>query len=188
MHSDRMRLWRAAFAVAGGALALVLGSAQPTHAADAAQEPPRVGEPAPALRVPQFDGKTFDLAAQRGKVVIVNFWASWCAPCRAEMPLLDSFYERYRARGLVVLGLSVDDAHDRAAVLRIMQQRGYPGAMAASASVNGFGPPLAVPTTWIIDTRGRLRARLLAGNSLTEQSLTQTVVPLLPPPAAPERR
>jgi cytochrome c biogenesis protein CcmG, thiol:disulfide interchange protein DsbE len=176
MRSDRIR--RRCAALAGAALALAIGSAQPA----------RIGEPAPALRVPQFDGKTFDLAAQRGKVVIVNFWASWCAPCRSEMALLDSFYQRYRARGLVVLGLSVDEAQDRAEVLRIMQQRGYPGALAASASVNGFGPPVAVPTTWIIDTQGRLRARLLAGNSLTEQSLTQTVVPLLPPPAAPGRR
>jgi cytochrome c biogenesis protein CcmG, thiol:disulfide interchange protein DsbE len=167
-------------ALRGAALALLACAVGVAHAGVAAQTPPRIGARAPALLVRQLDGRTFDLAAQRGKVVIVNFWASWCSPCRAEMPLLDAFYQRYRARGVVLLGLSVDDARDRAAVVRIMQQRSYPAALAATATVNGFGPPLAVPTTWIIDTHGTLRARLLAGKAVSEQSLRQTVLPLLP--------
>lgn len=118
-------------------------------------------------------------------MVIVNFWATWCSPCRAEMPLLDSFYERYRARGLVLIGVSVDDAQQRATVARVMQKFHYPAALAASARANGFGPPIAVPVTWIIDAHGTVRARLLAGNAVTEQSLTQAVVPLLPKAAAP---
>jgi cytochrome c biogenesis protein CcmG, thiol:disulfide interchange protein DsbE len=105
-------------------------------------------------------------------------------PCRAEMPLLDSFYQRHHAQGLELLGVSVDDTHDLAAVLRIMQQFGYPAALASSAKVNGFGPPLTVPTTWIVDADGVVRARLLAANGVTEQSLNDTVLPLLPAPAA----
>jgi cytochrome c biogenesis protein CcmG, thiol:disulfide interchange protein DsbE len=151
----------------------------------AAEDGASVGQPAPALVVPQLDGKTFDLARQRGKVVIVNFWATWCSPCRAEMPLLDSFYQRYHGQGLELLGMSVDDTHDRGAVLRVMQKLSYPAALAASAKVNGFGPPLGVPMTWIIDSAGVVRARLLAGNAVTEQSLTQLVLPLLPREAAP---
>src|SRR4029077_18107623 len=92
----------------------------------------RVGAAAPELVVVQLDGRTFDLAKQRGKVVSVNFWATWCSPCRAEMPLLDSFYQRYRARGVELIGMSVDDAQDRAAVVRVMQQRSYPAALAAT--------------------------------------------------------
>jgi thiol-disulfide isomerase/thioredoxin len=124
----------------------------------------------------------FDLAAERGKVVIVNFWATWCSPCRAEMPQLDSFYRRYHAQGLEVLGLSVDDRHDRDQVVRVMKTFSYPAALLASARVNGFGSPMGVPETWVIDSAGMVRARLLSG--LTEQSLAQAVLPLLPQAAA----
>ncbi len=165
------------------AAATLLNAALLAAPGTAAGEGASIGQPAPALVVRQLDDKTFDLASERGKVVIVNFWATWCSPCRAEMPLLDSFYQRYRARGLVLIGVSVDDAQDRAEVARVMRQRSYPAALAASAKVNGFGPPLAVPMTWIIDRTGTVRARLLAGNAVTEQTLTQAVVPLLPPPA-----
>lgn len=143
-----------------------------------------VGKPAPPLVAPALDGQTFDLAALRGKVVIVNFWASWCGPCRAEMPLLNRFYLAHRSQGLVLVGVSVDDSHDRKQVLEIMRQFGYPAVLAATAKVNGFGPPLAVPMTWIIDPNGVVRARLVSANGVTEETLTQAVLPLLPPAAA----
>ena len=148
--------------------------------ASAGTAPPQVGAPAPALVVPQLDGRLFDLAALRGRVVIVNVWASWCAPCRSEMPRLDAFYRRYRAQGLELLGLSIDDTGDRAAVVAIMKRFGYPAAIAALAKVNGFGEPAAVPMTWIIDPKGVVRTRLIAGSAVSEQSLERAVLPLLP--------
>ncbi len=140
----------------------------------------QLGKPAPALIAPELDGKLFDLAALHGSVVIVNFWASWCGPCRAEMPLLNRFYLEHRAQGLALIGVSVDEPGDRAAVERIMRQFSYPAVLAATARTNGFGPPLAVPMTWVIDTAGVVRARLVSGNAVTEAALTQAVVPLLP--------
>jgi thiol-disulfide isomerase/thioredoxin len=149
--------------------------------AHGAGAPVRVGERAPALVVPRLDGAEFDLAALHGKVAIVNFWATWCSPCRAEMPQLDAFYRRYHAHGVELIGLSVDDANDRAAVVGIMKNFSYPAAMAAAAKVNDFGAPIAVPMTWIIDANGVVRARLIAGNAVTMQSLEHVVLPLLPP-------
>jgi thiol-disulfide isomerase/thioredoxin len=154
-------------------------AALPSVGADASV---RVGERAPALIVPTLDGRVFDLASLRGKVVIVNFWASWCSPCRAEMPQLDAFYRQHHAQGLELLGLSVDDAQDRATVVRIMKSFSYPAAMAVAAKVNDFGAPPAVPMTWIIDAKGVVRARLIAGNTVTMHSLGQAVLPLLPEP------
>jgi cytochrome c biogenesis protein CcmG/thiol:disulfide interchange protein DsbE len=171
--SRRARLSRVLPALAWGCLA-----ALPVAGADA----PAVGRVAPALVVPELDGQVFDLAAERGKVVIVNFWATWCSPCRAEMPLLDSFYKRYRSQGLVLIGLSVDDRHDSKGVGGVMQKFTYPAALAINARVDGFGAPLAVPMTWIIDSQGVVRARLLS--ALTEQTLSEAVLPLLPRAAA----
>ncbi len=141
---------------------------------------PVVGKPAPALVAPELDGQTFDLAALRGKVVIVNFWATWCGPCRAEMPLLNRFYLEHRARGLALVGVSVDDRDDRKEVAEVMRQFAYPAVLAAAARVNGFGPPLAVPMTWIIDPAGVVRARLVSGSAVTERALAEAVLPLLP--------
>jgi len=150
----------------------------------AAQPALTTGSPAPSFARPDLSGRMVSLAAYRGRVVLLDFWATWCAPCRAEMPLLNRFYLEHRAQGLALVGVSVDDQDERAAVVEIMRQFSYPAVLAAGAKADGFGPPLAVPMTWIIDTRGVVRARLVSGNAVTLQALTQAVVPLLPPAPA----
>src|SRR6267154_2672867 len=76
--------------------------------------PPRAGQAAPALVARTFSGEPMDLSALRGKVVVLNFWASWCVPCRQEMPALDALYKERGEQGVTVIGLSADDRHDRA--------------------------------------------------------------------------
>jgi peroxiredoxin len=155
--------------------ALVLASA-PRALADST-----LGQPAPALVIEELSGNTFDLAAQRGKVTIVNFWATWCPPCRKEMPALDAFYRHYHDRGLEMIGLSADRPHDRSAVKKVMQSFSYPAAMLDDAKSDDFGDPSKLPVTYIVDPQGVIRAKFTPDeNPLTEQSLAAAVLPLLP--------
>lgn len=143
--------------------------------------PPAVGHPAPPLVVTELDGHDFDLAKLQGKVVLVNFWATWCSPCRSEMPTLDTFYRRYHSRGLDLLGLSIDEAPDAGSVRQVMRQFRYPGALASAAREDGFGQPTAVPVTYVIDEHGVIRAQLQAEGptGVSRQALEQAVLPLL---------
>ncbi len=102
------------------------------------------------------------MAALRGKVVVLNFWASWCGPCRSEMPLLDALARDYRERGVVVVGLSADDPHDRRDAVKAARGVAYRTGLLAEASVNGFGPPQVLPLTYIIAPTGTLVAVLSA--------------------------
>jgi thiol-disulfide isomerase/thioredoxin len=172
------------FRAVAGPLAAALAVLAPVAAMAAGA--PDVGQAAPALVVAELNGQPFDLATLRGKVVIVNFWATWCSPCRAEMPALDAFYRKYHEQGVELLGLSIDDSHDRGDVEKVMRKFSYPAALMSAAKTNGFGMPLAVPMTYIIDSTGVVRARILAGKTtVTEQSLAQTVEPLLSQAKAP---
>ena len=141
---------------------------------------PDVGQPAPALVTKELDGQTFDLAQLRGKVVIVNFWATWCSSCREEMPALDAFYRQYGDKGLAIIGLSADRLHERSEVAKTMRSYSYPAAMMRDAESNGFGSPTELPTTYLIDRDGVVRAKLTPDETkLNQGTLTQLVLPLL---------
>jgi DsbE subfamily thiol:disulfide oxidoreductase len=120
---------------------------------------PRVGEPAPTFSLVSVDGSTTSLAGLRGRPVLVNFWASWCPPCRGEMPDIDRVAADYRDRGLVVVG--VDLQEDREPVVRYAQTLGLQltllldpaGSVATRYNVTGL------PTSYFVDRDGLVRDR-----------------------------
>ena len=115
---------------------------------------------APSFVVRTLDGKSFRLQAQRGRPVILDFWATWCAPCRASMPHLDRLQERYTRDGLVVLGLSVDE-NPPATVKRFAERLGirFRLAMADEKLLDRYGPIRLLPTTFFINRRGEVVRR-----------------------------
>ncbi|MFQ5877500.1 MAG: TlpA family protein disulfide reductase [Acidobacteriota bacterium] len=118
-------------------------------------------DPYASLVLEDPHGRRIDLAPHRGKVRIFDVWATWCGPCRKIIPQLNALYERYRDRGLVVVGLSVDD--QPAMVLQF--QRGvplkYPNGMFNSRAAELLGEPDAVPTTFLVDREGRVRRKFV---------------------------
>lgn len=117
---------------------------------------PLLGQPAPAVHLHALDGRTIDLATLRGQVVVLNFWASWCAPCQAELPR----FEQWQQPGLTVVALSIDDETESAARVVRRLHLTMPVAMADTQVAESYGGVLGVPVTFLIDRQGRVRARL----------------------------
>jgi cytochrome c biogenesis protein CcmG, thiol:disulfide interchange protein DsbE len=138
---------------------------------------PQIGEEAPPLVLATIEGSILDLAKLRGKVVMVNYWATWCAPCRKEMPKLDAFYRLHHDQGLEIIGISIDFERDLEKARKAARAVSYPTALAKAITNDGFGIPKGVPITWIIDTDGKVRDRFI---DVRDELLTGIVVPLLP--------
>lgn len=114
----------------------------------------------PELQVTLLDGSRLNLEQLRGKVVLVNFWATWCPYCRHEMPAMESFYQDYQARGFEIVALSQDD--DLGKVAAFIGKEGYrfPVAMAPFGAATAFGGVSRLPTSFVIDKQGRVRKKI----------------------------
>lgn len=140
--------------MAGAVLALVVigvsllrvGQSQPTSG------------PAPDFTLRTFDGDTFRLAEQRGKMVIINFWASWCVPCRDEAPILQDVWERYRERGVVLVGVAYLDVERDS--LAFIEEFGitYPNGLDIGEKIAGQYRVQGVPETFIVNQDGEIVA------------------------------
>ena len=115
------------------------------------------GQPAPDFALKSSTGQNLRLSEYRGDVVMINFWATWCGPCRQEMPLLDELYSRYHRVGFNLLGVNIDDDSRRA--MQMVDELGvnFPVLFDASKEVSELYDVEAMPVTVLVDREGTVR-------------------------------
>ena len=167
MHRVARLAVRSTLASSAAAVAAIALAAAPLAAQSGGMTPVAGTPPAPPLSLPDIDGKTVDLAAYRGRLVLVNFWATWCKPCTTEMPAMQAIYEKLRDQGFVVL--AVNELEDEVKVREHITQHGhtFPVLMDRDNKVaNQFGV-FGLPVSVFIDEKGVVQ-EYIKGGLLTE--------------------
>ena len=139
-----------------------------------------VGDAAPNIEGTLIDGKPFLLNANKGKVVLVNFWASWCEPCREEMPAIQEYLNKNKAKGFEVLAITLDKPADMEQAKQIMRNYSFLFAEKQQMNYSAYGRIWRLPSTFIIDRQGKLRKNGLTGTPMVDTKLLEEIVtPLL---------
>ena len=153
-----------------GALAMV--------AAPGAAKQPVTGQHAPAVELTLMDGSKTTLAEHRGEVVVLNFWATWCVPCRKELPLLDAYYRKLRDHGLRIYAVSTEGSVPNSQLKPLFAAMAIPSVR----RLEGMSDEMpAVPTNYIIDRTGVVR--YAKAGALELNDLNRELIPLLNEPA-----
>ena len=134
------------------ALAFVAAGAAP-------RKIPLLNKPAPPFARPSLENQRVDLAALRGRVVLLNFWATWCGPCQVEMPRFVEWQHKYKADGLSIVGVSMDDDSEPVKSFIDKRHLNYPIVMGDEKLGLAYGGVLGLPITYLIDRQGIIRAR-----------------------------
>jgi cytochrome c biogenesis protein CcmG/thiol:disulfide interchange protein DsbE len=169
-----------ALVLAAGVVWIMFSSVPASATTSGSIPSPRQGFLAPDFSLEQLGGGEITLSSLRGQVVIINLWASWCPPCRAEMPALQRVYERNQDRGLHVLGVhtSFQDREAAAAAFTLQYDLSFPILFDRSGEVSRMYQMRALPTTFFIDREGIIQ-EVVIGGPLSEVSLQTTVETLL---------
>lgn len=117
-----------------------------------------VGQPAPGFSLPALAGERVTLDAHAGKVRLINFWASWCEPCRHELPALDQLRRRYQQQEFEIIGISVDSSEDNARAFANRFPVDYPLAIDSSFEVAKAYHAMGMPTSYVVGRDGRIVA------------------------------
>jgi thiol-disulfide isomerase/thioredoxin len=136
--------------------------------------------PAPQFSLANLDGKNVSLKDFANKVIVVDFWATWCGPCREEIPHLNELYENYRGKGLVVVGISMD-AEGPEVVKQFAKElrMEYPVVMGNENVQQDFGGIVGLPTTFVIDRKGNIVKKYTGYQPAIMQDMEQTIKELI---------
>ena len=136
---------------------LLAGLALSVFAASSLAGSGLTGQPAPDFALKSSTGENVRLSEYRGDVVLINFWATWCGPCRQEMPLLDELYTRYQRVGFNLLGVNIDD--DSARAMSMIRELGisFPVLFDSRKEVSKLYDVNAMPVTVLVDRAGNVR-------------------------------
>ena len=137
-----------------------------------------VGQPAPEFSLPDLQGNKIELSSMKGKVLILDFWATWCPPCKEEVPHLVALQSKYRDQGLQIVGLSLDQAG--ASVVKPFADEhdvNYSMLIADDATAKSYGGVSMIPTTFVVNRSGVVVKRFLGYT--TPEAFEEAILPLL---------
>lgn len=134
-------------------------------------------KPAPALKLQDLEGKSHDLAKLRGKVVLINFWATWCPPCRREMPSMERLAQRFRGQPFVVLAVDVGEDPDtiEAFTSQLDTAPTFPILLDTRSHVMRAWKVAGLPTTFLVDKQGRIVASAIGGREFDHPEMIKAV-------------
>jgi peroxiredoxin len=163
-----------AAAVAAAVLAALLLS-------EPVPDPIRAGQPAPDFQLPRLsDGSPVSLGALRGRVVLVNFWATWCAPCLEEMPAMERLYQELRGEGFELVAVSVDAGRDEVQAFRDRLDLSFPILLDPERAVAHAYQSYRYPESYLIDPSGRIAARYIGPRDWDAEVYARSIRRLLP--------
>ncbi len=169
-------------------LALMVAAFCALSAVHAADLPPlahtltmQAPKPAPALKLKDIEGKSHDLAKLRGKVVLINFWATWCPPCRREMPSMERLAQRFKGQPFVVLAVDVGEDPDTIETFtsQLDTTLTFPILLDTRSHAMRAWPVAGLPTTFLVDKKGRIVASAIGGREFDHPEMVKAVGELI---------